>query len=141
MTNARKFLPSYIVGQKAIYDYNLQKICDFTAEGYSYVACLADSVILSKTNEGGDIETYLFAGNAPVKVAETRSVEYSSGKEYYEVKIFDEENELVASELYNYKGTKIATFGNEIIRSYVWGSALMVSATDEEGTMQYYLVK
>lgn len=70
ITGAQAMTDTYVVGNSKIYDYNLNAVYDYTADGYEYYGTMRSAVILTKDNADGVAERYLYVNGNITKISE-----------------------------------------------------------------------
>ena len=137
------FLADFILGETAVYDYNLSVLFAYKDQGYSYYGRMGDNLVFTKNNEENETEYYLYTGTGtPTMIASGNQSYRSYRSATYAVTSYDDSHNVLSVDLYNAQGTKLITLDNMISSDY--GSTdegFIIKTYDAENKEVYYLVK
>ncbi len=137
------FLANFILGETAVYDYNLSVLFAYKDQGYSYYGRMGDNLVFTKNNEENETEYYLYTGTGtPTMIASGNQSYRSYRSATYAVTSYDDSHNVLSVDLYNAQGTKLITLDKTISSDY--GSTdegFIIKTYDAENNEVYYLVK
>ena len=141
--NDANFLTNFILGESAVYDYDLNVLFSYKEQGYSYYGKMGDNVVFTKNNEEDKAEYYLYTGSGAPRLIASADQSYRAYRSAtYTVTDYTQSEQVLSVTLYNAQGTELFVFEKAIYSGY--GStdeAFIIMTSDAANNAIYYLVK